>query len=83
MDLHVSDLGHDLIPVGHRADAGPPETAVLLPGLDVLGAPPGMTFTVEYKLRYGSWSYVPQFGTQAKVPDKCIFSSLYKVSQVN
>ena len=61
MDLHVSDLGHDLVPVGHRADAGPPETAVLLPGLDVLGAPPGMTFTVEYN---GSWNYVPQIGTQ-------------------
>ena len=42
MDLHVSDLGHDLFPAGHRADEGPPATALLLPGLDVLGAPPGM-----------------------------------------
>ena len=43
MDLHVSDLGHDLFPAGHRADEGSPATALLLPGLDVLGAPPGMT----------------------------------------
>ena len=43
MDLHVSDLGHDLFPAGHRADARPPAAALLLPGLDVLGAPPGMT----------------------------------------
>ena len=41
MDFHLSDLVHDLVPAGHRADAGPPASAVLLPGLDVLGAPPG------------------------------------------
>ena len=42
VDFYMSHLGHDLLPAGHRADASPAPSTLLLPGLDVLGAPSGV-----------------------------------------